>query len=178
MLEQLDAALNAAIPGVVSGDMFVVSFVSAFVLGSLMAWIYKATSGDEYNPDIARSQVLLACIMAVVLMIVGDSLSRAFGAVGILSVIRFRSNVGTAAEAATLLGSVAVGMACGAGLFGVAIIGTLFLCVVQLLLRRVFGAPAPKKGQKQGKKEKKKDKKAREAEAVVPQAEVPQPEGI
>ena len=130
MLEQLDAALNAAIPGVVSGDMFVVSFVSAFVLGSLMAWIYKATSGDEYNPDIARSQVLLACIMAVVLMIVGDSLSRAFGAVGILSVIRFRSNVRNSSEAATLLSAVAVGMACGVGMVRLAVACAIGLCLV------------------------------------------------
>lgn len=177
MPPELSQALHVLMPGV-SPLMLGAALVGALTLSAILAYVYKRAAGENYDPDVAQAQILLACIMALVLTVVGESVARAFGSVGILSVIRFRSNVGTAAEAATLLGSVAVGMACGAGLFGVAIIGTLFLCIVQLLLRRVFGAPAPKKGQKQGKKEKKKDKKAKEAEAVVPQAEVPQPEGI
>lgn len=158
MLDQLQSALNGAIPGAVSGDMFLLSFVTAFVLGSLMAWVYKISSGEEYNPDIAQSQILLACIMAVVLMVVGDSLSRAFGAVGILSVIRFRSNVKNSAEAATLLSAVAVGMACGVGMIKLAVACSIMLSLVQLVLRFIFESapvqPAGGKKRKKGKKDK------------------------
>jgi O-antigen/teichoic acid export membrane protein len=168
MPPELEQAFKVLMPGV-SPLMLAGALVGALVLSGILAYVYKRAAGDQYDPDVAQAQILLACIMALVLTVVGESVARAFGSVGILSVIRFRSNVGTAAEAATLLGSVAVGMACGAGLFGVAVIGTLFLCLVQLLLRRVFGAPPSKKGGKKTKqKEKKKDKKA-EAEAVVPQ---------
>lgn len=163
MFDQLDAALEAVAPGTSPSHMFV-SFLAAFGLSALMAYVYKASSGDEYEPDIAQSQILLCCIMALVLMVVGDSISRAFGAVGILSVIRFRSNVKNSAEAATLLSAVAVGMACGVGMFRLAVAGALFLSLVQVLLRYIFEPsdrpPVPEGG---GKKKKKKD----EAEATA-----------
>ncbi|MDB5098974.1 MAG: cell dividion protein FtsZ [Cyanobacteria bacterium RYN_339] len=173
MPPELEHAFRLVMPGV-SPIMLAGALVGALLLSGLLAYVYKRAAGDSYDADVAQAQILLACIMALVLMVVGESVARAFGSVGILSVIRFRSNVGTASEAATLLGSVAVGMACGAGLFGVAVAGTLFLCVVQILLRRVFGAPEPKPGKQKGgggKKDKKKAKqeaKQQEAVAVVP----------
>ena len=141
MFAELEASLDVMLPGATPGAMFV-SFAAAFGLSALMAWVYKVSSAEHYEPDIAQSQILLACIMALVLMVVGDSISRAFGAVGILSVIRFRSNVKNSAEAATLLSSVAVGMACGVGMIRLAVAGALFLCLVQVLLRTIF-EPGP-----------------------------------
>lgn len=143
-MQEFETLLNLVAPGQSPTNMFL-SFLAAAVLSALMAYVYKVSSGPEYNPDIAQSQILLSCIMALVLMVVGDSISRAFGAVGILSVIRFRSDVKNSHEAATLLSSVAVGMACGVGLFRVAIAGALFLCLVQVLLRTVFQTPEKKK---------------------------------
>jgi O-antigen/teichoic acid export membrane protein len=131
------------------------SFMAAFGLSALMAYVYKSSTGDDYEPDIAQSQILLACIMALVLMVVGDSISRAFGAVGILSVIRFRSNVKNSAEAATLLSAVAVGMACGVGMFRLAVAGALFLSLVQVLLRTIF-EPSDRPPQPDGGKKRKK----------------------
>lgn len=137
MFNELDRALDLLAPGTSPGLIFV-SLVLALVLSGLMAYVYRVSAGEGYRPDIAQSQILLACIMALVLMVVGDSISRAFGAVGILSVIRFRANVKEASEAATLLSSVAVGMACGVGMFRLAVAGALFLCLVQVLLRQIF----------------------------------------
>lgn len=143
--DEVDRALDLLAPGASPGLIFV-SLALAFLLSSVMAWVYRVSAGEGYRPDIAQSQILMACIMALVLMVVGDSLSRAFGAVGILSVIRFRANVKETSEAATLLSAVAVGMACGVGLFRLAIAGALFLCMIQVLLRQVFvpQAKAPK----------------------------------
>lgn len=161
MFPDLEPQLAVLLPGATPAAMFT-SLIAAFGLSALMAYVYKVSSGEEYEPDIAQAQILLACIMALVLMVVGDSISRAFGAVGILSVIRFRSNVKNSAEAATLLSSVAVGMACGVGMIRLAVAGALFLCLVQVLLRTIF-EPAPPVV-KEGKKGKK--NKAIEAEAV------------
>ncbi len=136
---QLNAWGNLVMPGVSPAHLFL-GLVGALLLSGLMALVYRRVAGPAYAPDVAQAQILLACIMALVMMIVGDSVSRAFGAVGILSVIRFRTNVRDSAEAATLLGSVAVGMACGVGLIGVAVAGALFLAFVQVLMLRVFGA--------------------------------------
>ena len=167
MLTEFETALDALTPGASPTHMFL-SFLAAFTLSAIMAYVYKASTGDDYEPDIAQSQILLACIMALVLMVVGDSISRAFGAVGILSVIRFRSNVKNSAEAATLLSAVAVGMACGVGMFRLAIAGALFLSLVQVLLRTIFEA-----ADKPPATEKKKGKKAMEAEAARAESEAP-----
>lgn len=149
MFAELDRALDLMAPGTSPGLMFLALLLS-LALSGLMAWVYRVAAGPSYRPDIAQAQILLACIMALVLMVVGDSISRAFGAVGILSVIRFRANVKEASEAATLLSSVAVGMACGVGMFRLAVAGALFLCLVQVLLRQLFesSAKAPKAGKK------------------------------
>jgi hypothetical protein len=152
MFTDLEPALDALLPGVTPYAMFA-SLLAAFVLSGLMAWVYKVSAGEAYEPDIAQSQILLACIMALVLMVVGDSISRAFGAVGILSVIRFRSNVKNSSEAATLLSSVAVGMACGVGMIRLAVAGALFLCLVQVVLGTIYEPAAPAAGKK-GKKAK------------------------
>ena len=167
----LGALIASGMPGITPWHL-ALGLVSAASLGAMMAWAYKRFAGDTYDPDIAQSQILLASIMALVLMVVGDSVSRAFGAVGILSVIRFRANVKNSAEAATLLSAVAVGMACGVGMYVVALVGAVFLCVIQALLRRTFGQPPMPVGQAAGdgggKKKKKKKKGATEELATGP----------
>lgn len=149
MINEFDLLFDKVLPGATPGSTFV-SLIAAFALGAFMAWVYKVSSAEAYEPDIGQSQILLACIMALVLMVVGDSISRAFGAVGILSVIRFRANVKNSSEAATLLSAVAVGMACGVGMVRLAVVGTIFLCLVQVVLGSVYG-PLPLK-EKKGKK--------------------------
>ena len=153
MWSPFDGALDAFLPGATPAAMFA-SFLAALLLSGMMAWVYKVSSAEAYEPDIAQAQILLACIMALVLMVVGDSISRAFGAVGILSVIRFRSNVKNSAEAATLLSAVAVGMACGVGMIRLAVAGALFLCLVQVLVAQIFGGMAASEpvAEKKGKK--------------------------
>jgi hypothetical protein len=118
----------------------------ATAMGLLLAAVYRRTAGSAYNPDIAQSQIVMAALMALVMAVVGDHLSRAFGAVGILSVMRFRVKMQGAGEALTLLGSVVVGMAAGVGMWRDAVIGACFLGLLHLALARTFaGSAKPKK---------------------------------
>jgi len=111
-------------------------------LGALLAFVYRRTAGAAYNPDIAQAQIALAALMAMVMLVVGDHLSRAFGAVGVLSVMRFRVKMQGAAEATTLLGAVAVGMAAGVGMYREALAGALCLSLLAVILAATF-KPAP-----------------------------------
>lgn len=110
----------------------------ATLMGGLLALVYRRTAGDRYNPDIAQSQIVLAALMALVMVIVADQISRAFGSVGVLSIMRFRVKMKGAGEALSLLGAVVVGMAAGVGLFREAIIGGCFLGLLTIVLARVF----------------------------------------
>lgn len=115
-------------------------------LGALLALIYRRTAGRSYSPDIAQSQIVLAALMALVMIVVGDHLSRAFGAVGILSVMRFRVKMQGAGEALTLLGAVVVGMAAGVGMLREAVIGAAFLGLLNIVLAWLFVPDRPPHG--------------------------------
>lgn len=107
-------------------------------LGTILAFIYRLTAARPYKQEIAESQIVLATLMALVMIIVGDNISRAFGAVGILSVMRLRVRMRGPSEALTLLGSVAVGMASGVGMVREAIVGTCFLGLLNIILAKAF----------------------------------------
>ena len=138
-----DAFANVLSAPQVSSEQLLTAAGLAVCLSVLMAYVYRRAARENYNPDIAQSMIMLGTLMALVMLVVGDTLSRAFGAVGILSVMRFRIKFKGPRDALTLLSAVVIGMACGVGMFRVAIAGSLLLCLMSLCLAYLF-APAPK----------------------------------
>jgi len=63
----------------------------------------------------------------VVMLIVGASLARAFGIVGVASLIRYRTKVDDPKDAVVMLGCLTVGLASGVELFGLALFSTVFI---------------------------------------------------
>lgn len=140
-----DAPTVAAVAPPPAATAVIASLALATLLGGVLALVYRRTAGQAYNPDIAQSQIVLAALMALVMVVVGDHVSRAFGAVGILSVMRFRVKMQGASEAMTLLGAVVVGMAAGVGMLREAVIGAAFLGLLTIALSRIFApGPAPR----------------------------------
>jgi ABC-type spermidine/putrescine transport system permease subunit II len=131
-------ATPALLAGPQSALAIAMALSLATAMGTLLALVYRRTTGDAYNPDIAQSQIVLAALMALVMVVVGDQISRAFGAVGILSIMRFRVKMKGAGEALSLLGAVVVGMAAGVGMFREAVIGGCFLGLLTIVLATVF----------------------------------------
>ncbi len=73
-------------------------------------------------------------LISVVMVVIGDSIARAFSLVGALSIIRFRAAIQDPRDIAFVFYALAVGMAVGAGSPAVAIlatflIGTIILCM-------------------------------------------------
>ncbi|HEY9723404.1 MAG TPA: hypothetical protein V6D47_15440 [Oscillatoriaceae cyanobacterium] len=122
----------------ISGLQLLATIGLATALGALMAYVYRRAAQESYNPAIAQSIVLLTTLMALVMLIVGDTLSRAFGSVGILSMMRFRIKFKAPTDPLILLGGVVVGMACGTGMDRVAIAGALVLCLLILVQAHLF----------------------------------------
>ena len=60
---------------------------------------------------------MLAVVGAVIMLVVGNSLSRAFGIVGAAGLIRYRSNIADPKDAVVMLSSLAAGLAVGVGLY-------------------------------------------------------------
>lgn len=101
-----------------------VNLCVAFVAGYLVAAIYKGTRPKSHvMPSFPPTLVLLAILLAMVTQVIGESLARAFGLVGALSIVRFRTVVRDTQDTAFVIFAVVVGMAAGAGAFTIAGLG-------------------------------------------------------
>ena len=67
---------------------------------------------------------------AVVMMIVGASLARAFGIVGAANLIRYRAKIDDPKDAVVMLATLSLGLACGVELYGLAVFATVFILAV------------------------------------------------
>ena len=66
----------------------------AFLCGLIVSYFYRKTYlGPGYLNSFVNAQVILSMITAIVIMIIGNNLARAFGLVGAMSIIRFRTAV-------------------------------------------------------------------------------------
>lgn len=140
MFEQLQQ-IDIFRPGIFD---FAANMVVALVCGLIIAIVYRFTyRGASYSASYVSSLVLLSLVTAVVILVIGNNLARAFGLVGAMSIIRFRTAVRDVQDIVFIFLSLTVGMAAGVGLNSVAIIGTLFICLIIILLDNIgFGRPA------------------------------------
>ncbi len=115
----------------------------ALSCGLLLSIFYRLVyRGANYSVTYVNSLVLLALVSSVVVVVIGNNVARAFGLVGALSVIRFRTVVRDTLDLVFIFLSLAVGMACGVGMNAVAVIGTVAGGAVILALTFThFSAP-------------------------------------
>ena len=116
-----------------------VSLACGIVIALVYRYIYK---GPSYMATYVNSLVLLSLITTLVIMVIGNNLARAFGLVGAMSIIRFRTAVRDVQDIVYIFFALAVGMASGVGLYAVAVSGTLLICLTSVVLVTFnFGAP-------------------------------------
>ena len=113
----------------------ILNLIIAFGLGLVIATVYRWTANVAENA-MTDALIILCMLIAVVMVVIGDSVARAFSLVGALSIIRFRTVVQDARDIAFVFFSLAVGMAIGAGNPPVAVIGTFLISIVIIGLHR------------------------------------------
>ncbi len=102
--------------------------LAAMIVGWILGWTYRRThTGQRFSPTIPHTQMLLALGGALIWLVVGDSLVRAFGLAGTIGLIRYRTRIRDPKDTTVLLFSMILGMACGLGHYAVAGIGLLFV---------------------------------------------------
>ncbi len=110
----------------------------ALICGVLISIFYKLTyRGGGYTSSFLNSLVILTMITSIVIMVIGNNLARAFGLVGAMSIIRFRTALKETTDIIFIFFSLAIGMAAGVGLHVVALAGTIFVGIVFLILSRL-----------------------------------------
>ena len=107
----------------------------SFVLCSVIAKLYQLTFQSlSYSRAFVHTLILGGMITCMVMMSMGDSLARGIGVLGALSLIRFRTVVRDPRDMMFLFAALGLGIACGAGMFAVAVTGCLLLSSVIALL--------------------------------------------
>jgi hypothetical protein len=99
----------------------------AALLGTVLALRPRRRGTPERQPAVVQTQIVLAIVGALIMLIVGASLARAFGIVGAANLIRYRSKIDDPKDAVVMLCALAAGLASGVGLYGLAVVGTLFI---------------------------------------------------
>ena len=99
----------------------------AAVLGTALALRPRRRGTPKRDPAVVQTQIVLAVVGAVIMLVVGASLARAFGIVGAANLIRARSKIEDPKDAVVMLCALAVGLASGVGLYALAVFSTTFL---------------------------------------------------
>src|SRR5918993_524628 len=99
----------------------------AALLGTVLALRPRRGGTPERQPAVVQTQIILAVVGALIMLVVGASLARAFGIVGAANLIRYRSKIDDPKDAVVMLCALASGLAAGVGLYGLSVVGTLFI---------------------------------------------------
>src|SRR5688500_18742284 len=110
--------------------------VAAVLIGALLSlrpwrWVMGRALPKS---EMVQAQVLLCTAAAVITAVIGDSVAKAFGLVGLGGFVRFRSGLKDPRDAAILFLMIGLGMACGHGSLGLAGVGSAFVAGLLLVM--------------------------------------------
>lgn len=109
--------------------------LSASIIGFVISLIYLLTHKKEgYSQAFCVALILLAPIVGMVILVIGNNVATAFSLAGAFALVRFRSAPGDPKDIAFVFMSVTMGLACGLGYWAFAALATIILCAIILIL--------------------------------------------
>jgi len=99
----------------------------AAALAAVLALRPPRRGSPSRNLAVIHTQIILAVVGALVMLVVGSSLARAFGIVGAAGLVRYRAKIEDPKDAGVMLSTLAIGLATGVGQWQLAIVGTAFV---------------------------------------------------
>lgn len=118
--------------------------VSAALIGIVVTAVHKRYHHERpLTRSLEQAQILLCVAGALIMIIIGNSLARAFGVAGAAGIVRFRTPVEDPKDTTVIFLLLGLGMSCGLGAFAVAGLGTVFLCAFLAVLDQ-FGERRPR----------------------------------
>jgi uncharacterized membrane protein YhiD involved in acid resistance len=120
------------------------SLLTVFIIWFLINYVYRLTfSGVLYSKSFSLSLIGLSTVTCLVIMTITSNIILSLGMVGALSIVRFRSAIKDPNDIVFMFWSIAVGIACGAGFFTLAISGSIIISVILIFVSkyRAFQSP-------------------------------------
>ncbi len=110
----------------------------SFLLSMAIAWVYRAThTGTSYAQSFAQTLVIMGMCTALIMLVIGSNIARAFSLIGALSVIRFRNAVKETRDVGFMFLVMACGMACGTRFYMLATFSTAVFAAVIAFMHRL-----------------------------------------
>lgn len=112
---------------------------SAVGLSLLISFTYCFTHRRmAFKSSIMMTILLMGPIAGIIILAVGNSLARAVSIGGGIALIRYRYTMNDPRDLIYLFLSLAIGMACGVGAVGYAVLATFIICLI-LIAANLFG---------------------------------------
>ena len=102
----------------------------ATLLGAALAFRPRRRGTPPRDPAVIQTQIILAIVGAVVMLVVGASVARAFAVVGAAGLVRYRAKIQDPKDAGIMLCALAIGLGTGVGLYALAAFSTAFMMLV------------------------------------------------
>ena len=113
-------------PHVVSGRGNAIEIIWTFLLAAVLGGVVPYTGRlSRYQFTVLQAHMILSVSAAMMMMIIGSELARAFGILGAAGIVRYRYRLVSPREGTSLIVALGVGLACGTQLYLLAITATL-----------------------------------------------------
>ncbi|MBV72371.1 MAG: DUF4956 domain-containing protein [Myxococcales bacterium] len=118
-----------------SMEQAVLCLMTAFVLGSIIAFVYQKTyQGLSYSRSFVQSLILGAIVATILMLAIGDNLARGLGILGTMALVRFRTNVRDSRDMIFVFAALSIGIASGVRAFSIACVGTAVFALAALVV--------------------------------------------
>src|SRR5688572_372238 len=114
-----------------------ISLSLSFLLSAGIGWVYRFTHRNvSYSQSYVQTLVILGMLIALIMLVVGSNIARAFALVGALSVVRFRNAIKETRDVGFIFLVMGVGMAVGTRFYTLAVVATVAICLVIFVMFR------------------------------------------
>ena len=113
----------------------------AALLSAILAFRPRRRGTPKRQAPVIQTQIILAIVGAMVMLVVGASLARAFGIVGAAGLIRYRAKIEDPKDSGVMLSTLAIGLASGVGLYLFAAFATVFVLGVLWAIESIDPEP-------------------------------------
>jgi len=134
----LDLPFTTILESEISLRTFILCTLTSLILGIISA--FAVMIKNNKNKSMALTLALLPTITQIVIMMVNGNIGAGVAVMGAFSLVRYRSNPGTASEILIIFFSMSIGLITGMGYIWLAALYTIIILGVYILLNVVgFG---------------------------------------
>jgi hypothetical protein len=114
---------------------YLLILLTAAALGAALGLIRPVrTELVPRSTHVVHAQILLAIVGALIIVVVAESLARAFAIVGAAGLVRYRARIRDPKDAGVMLVSLAVGLTVGSEMYVLAVVACVFVIALLWLL--------------------------------------------